>query len=350
MKTGFSGVIISSLAAVSSLLVLLSVAPLANAHTTQLGVFAHQDKKSPNTTFGKGSKPWLGELLARLKPNSGISPEQPMIGDVAVVKNNRAEQYLLVEWVYAGESMAAPFVEFYKIKKMKDQPGTTFFLRAIHSVQFGHIYIQKSTGHPWYKGGSPVATIMVHEGGTLPSGFRNHFVLLEGNTREITPEWVEGLSGPEDEDGDGNAEFAAKISNDEELVDGCKRCWTSVPSVLVSSEAGLVPACKSYRSKFSSHEAWNLRFINRIDLGFQPAGSGHQPAQSFRLELIANLALLYAQIGQHKWADLYGLEYARGHNNPSHPILEVLKKAKSLDHLQCPVSAALSDDPRWRVK
>ncbi len=66
------------------------------------------------------------------------------------------------------------------------------------------------------------------------------------------------------------------------------------------------------------------------------------------LEVIAELALAHAQIGENGWAEKYAQEYVGILGVSAHPLLDTVLEAKKLAHLQCPVEAILNDDPHWR--
>jgi hypothetical protein len=307
---------------------------------------------SPFLVSETDSRKWFDKIRSGLEPKRSVKSEKPVHLIVAVIQNADSEVYLLANWYFRRFAASAPIVDFYRMSPGLPSAVKLEYLHSISSVQFGHISFDVSTGHPFEPGTPPIVNIYVEDGGNSPQSSHIHFFSMAGNAREITPGWSGNIWPAEDLNGDGRPEFKINMQKDEELADGCEDCWSQyVPAILTWRNGSFLPACKKNYTAFTELKAWNLASIVGADLNKEgDLWSPRMGDDILRLEHVANMALIHAQTGNHKWASAFGKEFARGYNKPSHPILDVLKKAKSLDHLQCPVSAALSDDPRWRVQ
>jgi hypothetical protein len=175
--------------------------------------------------------------------------------------------------------------------------------------------------------------------------------------RNYEPSWAGDAGWPADRDNDGAFDVPVSLLDEYDWDVDCGWPRNSLPAMLTWKRAGFVPACKSLSASFKWEIEWLNGYLKRYptDDVFEKLCPFIESPVATWLKTIGRLAYTHAQIGAHKKADkfakMYVMENAR--INPGLPkpsLIGDLKKAKALDHLQCPASAALYDDARWRLR
>ncbi|MDP6687880.1 MAG: hypothetical protein QF384_00120 [Alphaproteobacteria bacterium] len=305
---------------------------------------------SPRLVFDSVGKPWLPAVIAKMKKRE--SAWTKFLG-VEVFENGTGETYLFISWHRRDDITWWDYEVVYAVSINTNGEAELRHLRDISTLPSdGTVAMYTKSGYPLAKGEAPVLALQIKTRGSDPDTANLHFYLMKGDTIEITPSWAGKRWLPEDYDADGRLElpvnldhyqyYAPESENDE---------WQEAPAVLIWRGENFRPACKTHKAAFNGFLQWNEEQIETYpaDPNWHDKPLNEWDTMGRRMEHMANLALTHAQIGDHDTAWKYGLKFAQGYKMPEHEILSVLKKAKALDDLQCPASAALSDDPRWRL-
>jgi hypothetical protein len=296
--------------------------------------------ESRDVVSGTGHLP---EIQAVLKSIRG------KIIKTVIVTNDLGNKYLLVEVDYPDHILKAPHVDFYEIRDASDGRKIFDHVRTVRSLVFGSASISKLSGKPLGKAFPAIVIIDIDVGGNSPESSWHEYFVMEGDTSEFKVDWAGKLSAPRDIDGDGNVEF---IIGRRAILDGCHPCWKDRQAVISLRDGKFVPVCKTFPSVIRS----NIDFIKHFleDTSYIPDWQNltirEKDKMGYRLEVLAELAIGYAQIGENEEAQRYAREYVHDLGDPDHPILGTVIEAGKLAHLQCPVDAVLSDDPHWRTQ
>jgi hypothetical protein len=255
--------------------------------------------------------------------------------------NLREEMFLVTVWSFKHEYDDGPFVYFHRLKFSKSGDPELEFL-----FHFGGMYsmLVSPSGITLSPGEGPVAVVSSWGGGN--SYFANDISIIPmgGDLTRDLPSWAGHVRNLDDLDNNGNMELVTMNGYWGDYVPECEDCRIHVVEVLTRRNKTWVSACKEFGTSFQDYLKMSKAFLKRI---LAKNGNGKIVWQK---EVLANLALAYAQIGDHEEAKKYASRLVQVTGNNDHPLVSFLQKAKSLDHLQCPVSAARSDDPRWHVK
>jgi hypothetical protein len=273
--------------------------------------------------------------------------------DAEVFENGKGETYLFVWWHRRDEITWWDYDAVYAVSINANGEAELRHLRDISTQPSdGAVAMYSKSGYPLAEGEAPVLALQIKTRGSDPNTAKLHFYLMTGNTIEITPSWAGKPWLPEDFDEDGRLELPVNLAHYQYYAPESETGeWRQAPAVLIWQGKNFRPACKTHAAAFNGFIEWNEGRIEKYpaDPDWHDKPLIEWDTMGRRMEHTANLALTYAQIGDHDIAWKYGLKFAQGYKMPEHEILTVLKKARALDHLQCPASAALSDDPRWRL-
>jgi hypothetical protein len=271
------------------------------------------------------------------------------IGKTMIVTNDKSNKYLLVEVDYPDHILKAPHVDFYEIRDVSDGRKVFDHVRTVRSVVFGSASINQLSGKPLGEEFPAIVIIDIDVGGNSPESSWHEYFVMEGETKEFKVDWAGKLSPPEDIDGDGKVEFTV---GRRAILDGCHPCWKDRQAVIGLRDGKFVPVCKTFPSVIQANIDFIKHFLEGTSYipGWQDMTIREKDKMGYRLEVLAELAIGYAQIGENEQAQRYAREYIHDLGNPDHPILDTVIKAGNLAHLQCPVNAVLSDDPHWRIQ
>jgi hypothetical protein len=311
-----------------------------------------KDVETPFMKVGLNSEPWLTDVLADIKAElsdimDGLeylyadSPKDPRLRVVGTFTNIYGRDFVATEWKVRKKGAFSSLILLHSVfYPTGERLNSVHFEKEIHN--YGTT-LAHPTGYPLAPGENPAIIVKTYHGGSSSSSGNLRLIVLDDMPIDVTPEWLEVRYNLRDLNDDGARELTGALIYWDDVVPECDySCNHVVYTILTRRDGKWVPACREFASSQQDLLKSGQDYIDQE--------KSRKDGKGWIFRAVAHQALRYAQIGDHKTALQYGKEAAEVSGNPSHPILAFLRKAQSLGNYQCPVSAAKTDDPHWRVR
>ena len=283
------------------------VVPEAYYPDTELGDIS---ETRTHGAFGERIPAHVKKIITLLQKKRGA---QTSVLQSMWLKGADNQEYLIVNW-----NRFSLGLEIHRIDRL---PNNKFIAKFLRQIEGESISIREPSGRTVFPGEPPVVVIDIGLGG---SNIENYFISLIQMTRnsvDIVPSYLGRPVDLSDIDGDGTYELVVIDNRWSGFFSGCGACGPHIPTFFSRKNGKFAPACNAHRAIYRAEIDKYRRFLDKARSLYEKA------------EILANMALRYAQLGEFDRADRsYAMMMAalqRGSTASSEFERQLVKKSKN---------------------